>query len=119
MNLKKIPNIIWVGSLLLMVGCQPASQNSVNEEASPLPTTVTVTIKQMKFQPEKIEISKGDTVIWVNQDLVAHNVAEQDGTIILSDTIAPNASWKMVPTKSFNYICSIHPTMKGEIEIVE
>lgn len=119
MSLQKIHSRVWVGLLLLIVGCQPATHNSVNEEASSLPTTVTVSIKQMEFQPEKVEMKQGDTVIWVNEDMVAHNVAEENGTTILSDTIAPNASWKMVPTKSFNYICSIHPTMKGEIEIVE
>lgn len=119
MSLQKIHSRVWVGLLLLIVACQPATHNSVNEEASSLPTTVTVSIKQMEFQPEKVEMKQGDTVIWENEDMVAHNIAEENGTTILSDTIVPHASWKMVPTKSFNYICSIHPTMKGEIEIVE
>jgi|26BtaG_2_1085354.scaffolds.fasta_scaffold00098_30 plastocyanin len=119
MSLQKIRNSVWVVLSFLIVACQPATHNSVNEEVPVLPTSVTVTIKQMRFQPEKVEIRQGDTVIWVNEDMVAHNVAEENGTTILSDTIVPHASWKMVPTKSFNYICSIHPTMKGEIEIAE
>lgn len=119
MNVQKIGRGVGTVLLLLLVGCQPATDKSVNKEEASLPKTLTVTIKQMKFQPEKLEIKAGDTVIWVNDDLVAHNVAEEDGVTILSDTIAPSASWKMVPKKGFNYICSIHPTMKGEIEITE
>ena len=75
----------------------------------------TVFIKDMKFQPEEINVHKGDTLVWINQDLVAHCVTEVKGKAWTSGAIHSGASWKKVVTKSSDYYCAIHPEMKGRI----
>lgn len=76
--------------------------------------TDTVEISEMKFHPEEIHVRKGDTVIWVNNDLVSHCVTELNKTWT-SSTIPAGGSWKMGVTKGDSYYCAIHLVMKGLI----
>lgn len=77
----------------------------------------TVEIKDMKFVPDDITVNKGDTIIWVNKDMVAHDVTEEDTKAWTSSVITPEQSWKMEVTNSANYYCSIHVVMKGKIRV--
>ena len=36
-----------------------------------------VDIKQMQFQPSELTVQKGDTIIWTNHDIVAHDITEE------------------------------------------
>lgn len=79
--------------------------------------TYTVEIKQMQFQPASLSIQKGDTVIWINHDIVAHDVTEETGKLWTSGPLAPGESWSLVVTKSSDYYCSIHVVMKGKLAV--
>ena len=86
------------------------------------PKTDTIYIRQMQFQPNNLTISKGDKVVWVNKGIVAHDVTEGDpanasASKWTSDSIQVNAQWEKVPDESFDYFCSIHPTMKASITV--
>jgi plastocyanin len=83
------------------------------------PTTHTVTIEGMKFEPEALTVAAGDTVIWVNKDLVAHTATSSDVGIFDSKLIAPDASWKLTVRKKgdFAYVCTYHPTMKATLHV--
>ena len=74
-----------------------------------------VEIKQMQFQPASLTVQKGDTVVWINHDIVAHDVTEQAGKLWTSGPLAPGESWSLVVTKSTDYYCSIHVVMKGKL----
>jgi plastocyanin len=72
-------------------------------------------MNDMKFQPETIQVSKGDTVVWKNNDMVAHNVAQFPEKRWSSPVIPSGGSWKLAVTQSSDYYCTIHPEMKGKI----
>jgi plastocyanin len=59
------------------------------------PTTHTVTIEGLKFEPEALMVADGDTVVWVNNDLVAHTATSSDAGVFDSKLIAPDKSWKL------------------------
>src|SRR4030095_3199191 len=80
------------------------------------PHTDTVEIVDMKFQPEEIKVNKGDTIIWVNHDLVNHCVTEESKGWT-SSAIPGGSSWKMVVSSAANYYCAIHLVMKGRIAL--
>jgi plastocyanin len=82
-------------------------------------TTDTVIIEGMQFKPKQLTVYKGDTIIWINNDIVAHNVTEDTAQTWTSDSIDIGKTWTMIPSKSFNYLCSIHPTMKGVVTVIE
>ncbi len=77
----------------------------------------TVEIKQMKFHPAELIVKKGDTVVWINKDLVAHDVTEESNKAWTSSLMPVGQSWSLVVTKSEDYYCTIHVVMKGKLTV--
>lgn len=69
----------------------------------------------MKFQPAELVVQKGDTIVWINRDLVAHDVTEVPDKTWTSSPIPPGKSWSLVVSQSADYYCSVHVVMKGKI----
>lgn len=108
--------LFGVGILFLATACNSAGESNGDHS----PKTDTVIIKQMQFQPQELTIHPGDTVVWINEGIVAHNVAKEGEEEPMSKEIQNGGdSWSMVPDESFNYYCTIHPTMKASIKIAE
>ena len=86
-------------------------------QAARKPATHTVTMEGMVFKPATLTIKSGETVVWVNKDIVEHT-ATADGKFD-SKLISPGKSWKQVfKTKgSFDYTCKYHPPMKGTLVV--
>ena len=82
------------------------------------PAVDTISISMMAFHPEEIHVQKGDTLIWVNDDLVPHCVTEFPDQAWTSGLIPMGGRWKMAVVQSCDYFCAIHQVMKGKI-IVE
>ena len=111
MNRKWITRRACIGYsclAFLLNCCTSAPQKTV-------PKVYTVTIKQMQFQPAELTVQRGDTVIFVNRDLVTHNVTEESSKAWASAPLPDGASWKLAVTQSADYYCSIHPVMKGKL----
>lgn len=79
--------------------------------------TVEVKIENMKFEPAKVAVSEGDTVVWINKDLVPHTATAERG--FDSKTIDPGGRWSYKASKAghFAYKCFFHPTMVGDLVI--
>ena len=77
----------------------------------------TVTIENMQFNPAQLTVHRGDRIVWVNKDLFPHTATADKG--FDSGSIAANASWSYVASKSgeYAYHCTFHPTMKGKITV--
>jgi plastocyanin len=74
-----------------------------------------VDVVDNKFEPETIEVAIGDTVTWYFKGAVKHNVSgpgfdsktQKDGTF----------EYTFNSAGTFKYICTIHPGMKGKVEV--
>lgn len=102
-----------------------------------LAETVTISMKDRVFIPEKITVKVGDTVRWVNDDTELHQVIsgrspyDPDlGSPMMSGVIMWNASYAFTFTMpgSYRYLCFIHSSpnnpsgangMVGEIVVQE
>ena len=82
------------------------------------PQTHTVTIESMRFQPEALDLTSGDTIVWVNNDLVPHTATSETGGFD-SKEIQPGKSWSYVIERKgdFAYTCTFHPTMKALLHV--
>jgi plastocyanin len=82
------------------------------------PRTHTVTIEGMRFRPEMLTVERGDTIVWVNKDLVPHTATSKTGNFDSKD-IQVDKSWKYTTQKKgdFAYICTFHPTMKAMLRV--
>jgi plastocyanin len=95
-----------LGGMLLGIGCAP--------EPRTRPSVRQVIIREMRYEPASMTVAVGDTVEWVNRDLVPHTATahslEWDSANIESD-----ASWRTVVRKRglFPYACLFHPGMKA------
>lgn len=88
------------------------------DEAPKVPMHL-VEITQMKFNPAELKVKKGDKVVFVNHDLVTHDITEESKREWSSSPLAPDQNWVLVATGNVNYFCSIHPVMKGRIMVEE
>lgn len=79
-------------------------------------STHAVNIEGMRFAPERLEVAVGDSITWINRDVVPHTVTAA-GRALESGTIAPGAKWTLrVRTKGeIAYLCRFHPMMKGSL----
>ena len=99
-------------ALLLCAGaicCTPAP-------AGAAPRTHLVVIDAMAFSPATLVVNSGDTVLWINRDMVAHD-ATSGAAGLASPAIAPGARWKFAAGRkgSFGYTCTLHPMMKARL----
>ena len=78
-----------------------------------------ITISGFAFAPATLKVSAGETVTWVNEDGAPHSVAVKDG--MASDTLMPSKSYsaQFEQLGNYDYFCSIHPYMAGNIVVTE
>ena len=93
----------------LVVRCQPASADENAQRR-----IHHVAIKGFRFDPEKLEVEAGDTVVWTNEDIVPHIVVADK---FKSRSLDQGESWSLKTKQkgNFSYICKFHPTMKAEL----
>ena len=109
-------------ALIVVSSCSPTPDNSSSQKTVPVAKAPAyevyqVEIKDMKFIPDSITVKKGDEVVFVNRDMVAHCVTEERSKAWTSSEIAAGASYLLVVKESSNYYCAIHTVMKGKIVV--
>ena len=79
-----------------------------------------VVIDAMQFSPQVVEVKPGDTIVWENRDMFVHNVTGAAAGMSSGD-LAPGKTWryKVRAGASFDYLCTLHPTMKGRVDIAK
>ena len=81
------------------------------------PATHEVAIEGMKFVPAQLTVKQGDTVVWVNKDLVPHTATAKG--VFDSRTIDAGKrwSWKATSKGQHGYVCVYHPGMAGQLVV--
>ena len=104
--------ILLLASVLFIAACAQTEEQSSAVEAS---SAATIEINNFKLIPDTVTIKRGGTVTWVQKDSIAHTVAITD--IPESPSLNKGDTWSYTfdKTGNYNYICSIHPSMKGRI----
>ena len=103
---------------VLISGCTstttvtPASTTPGPTTPAQTSTEQQVNIKDFNFVPAIAEVPMGTTVTWVNDDNVPHTVTSVSGTFD-SGSIDPGKtySYKFDQAGTFEYSCTIHPSM--------
>ena len=114
--------LVFVGALAVSScgggGGNPESP-SPGGGGNPQASTVTITITgqggRLAFFPNPATVQAGQLVVFKNNDVVAHHVTLDDGTVQTPD-IAPGATTAplaMGLSGSKTYHCTIHPGMVG------
>ncbi len=79
-----------------------------------------VEIRRLKFVPAALTIRQGDTVEWINHDIVPHTATESE-TAWDTQKLTKGQSGQITFPKPglAAYFCVFHPSMKGEITVTE
>lgn len=85
-----------------------------NAAGTPSSQNAQVVIKNFSFNPQTLTVKSGTTLVWMNQDSVAHTVTSDS---FKSGNISPGSSFQFTFSSpgTYNYSCSIHPSMMGKI----
>lgn len=127
--------LVVVGIVWAVLGNKPPTNDAAGTGNTPSTsdvadktdeTFVTVTMKNSAFTPQKIQIKKGTTVRWVNEDDIRHNVVaadENDQRELPTQSELFGKGGKFEHTfdtiGTFDYKCTPHPFMTGSVEVVE
>lgn len=102
--------LITVISALLMFSNSQAGEKHRH-------TVHIIEIKGFKFVPSHVKLSRGDKVVWINRDSIAHNIVDRKGDITLSPTLAKGDEFSFIIKQDMDYACGFHPSMLGDIKI--
>jgi plastocyanin len=94
---------------------------TTEEQAAPEASggSTEVSMKDIKFDPGEVTVNAGDTVTWVNDDSVGHDVTAdgfksgEPGEMQNGDTFEHTFD----EAGTFDYVCSVHPGMDGSVTV--
>jgi len=112
LNTTKINILILISAIIpvfLLSGCTQQQNN---------PGVNMVSIENLAFNPNTLTVSTGTTVTWINNDNVDHTVNSESG-LFNSGTLTKGKNYTYTFTEpgTYNYICSLHPSMRGTIKV--
>ena len=72
----------------------------------------------MRFLRKLLTVTQGDTIVWVNKDLVPHTATSESGGFD-STIIHADESWKHTAQRrgTFPYVCAFHPSMVATLRV--
>ena len=77
-----------------------------------------IEIVRFRFMPDPLVVRPGDTVTWINRDIVPHTATALDESWDTGE-IAPGKEGSVVVTAGFStdYFCRFHPSMKAVLRV--
>lgn len=81
--------------------------------------TIQITIDKLVYAPAEVTAKVGDTVEWINKDILAHTVTAKAGdswNVVIAPAKTGRVALKQPGT--VDYFCQYHPNMKGHVVIV-
>ena len=107
-----------VGAALCLLGLCAVAFRLDAEAAARKPVTHTVTVDAVRFSPAELTVKVGDSIVWINKDIVAHTATTLKPGFD-SETIKPGKSWRHTVKRKgeFPYTCSFHPLMNAVLRV--
>ncbi len=77
-----------------------------------------VTMRNIEYDKNIINVKVGETVTWVNEDAVSHTATADDGSFN-TQLLAQGEKASVTFTKkgSYPYHCTVHPNMRGTVVV--
>ena len=127
---KEVLGILILATIavILMSGCaqqqtqqQAQTQNQIpttsqQQATVPQAQTNAILIQNFAFSPQTLTVNAGTTVTWTNDDSAPHTIKSDAFTSPVMNK-GGSFSFKFDNKGSYDYSCSIHPSMKGKIVV--
>jgi plastocyanin len=80
---------------------------------------VQVKIEKLAFTPQQVSAHVGDTIEWANGDFVAHTATARDGSWNVMIPANGSGSLVLKTAGTFDYYCTVHPNMTGQVTVAK
>lgn len=114
--LRRLP--VLALTLLLLVSLSGWSVcGEESARAKHRPRRHQVEIRGFAYRPAELQVTAGDTIVWINRDIVPHNAAA--GKAWDTGKIEANASGLVVARGKGEqtYSCTYHPNMQAKLVV--
>ncbi|MEA2195297.1 MAG: hypothetical protein QOG42_1731 [Solirubrobacteraceae bacterium] len=107
-----LATLLWSGDTVTTSAAAPPPGEAARSGA-------TVVMKNVAFSPRTTTVKVGETVTWVNEDRIAHDVVATSGATFDSDTFGPGKTFAFRAAKpgTIAYVCTLHQGMNGTLTI--
>ena len=78
--------------------------------------TIEVKMSNVAYEPATISAKAGDTIVWTNNDVVAHSATARDKSWDVVVMPKKTGSFTVKAAGTIEYYCKYHPNMVGRIE---
>lgn len=111
--------VIGFGALLLLGATAVGALQDDDAGAGVEPAAGEVAIVDFEFDPNALQASVGQSLTWTNQDSATHTVTSDGGGPLASGDLEQGESYEASfdAAGTYEYICTIHPTMRGTVEV--
>jgi plastocyanin len=119
-HIRVLASLTILGAVLMFISCSSSSSPSSSTGGGNMtPGPDSVNIVNFAFTPSNLAITAGATVTWTNKSNTAHTVTSDNGTFTSSGNIAPNGTYQVTfpSAGTFDYHCSIHPSMTAKVTV--
>lgn len=101
--------VLLLGLLTGLGGCERPAQRFEIE------------IRDLTFGPKRLDVTVGDSLVWVNHDLFPHTATADGAAGWDTGSIPASESRGAVARRpgTYDYFCRVHPTMHGRVVVHE
>jgi len=76
-----------------------------------------VEISGFAFVPAQLQVATGDSVTWVNRDVVPHTIQVAGGAGPLSPELLTGDEFTLTVHDPMHYVCGLHLSMQGQLAV--
>jgi plastocyanin len=79
--------------------------------------TITIVMEKLEITPAEVSAKVGDTIEWVNKDVLAHTATARNGDFDVMLPPNKTGSFTLKTAGTVPYYCRFHPNMKATLEV--
>lgn len=101
------------GCLRLMIAAFALGATAIPAHAA----TIQIAVENLVFSPAETSARVGDTVEWVNKDVLAHTATARNGDFDVMMPPKQTVTSVLKKAGTVDYYCRFHPNMKATLKI--
>jgi plastocyanin len=79
--------------------------------------TIQITMENLVIAPAQVTAKVGDTIEWINKDILAHTATARNGDWDVMLPPKKNGTLVLKKAGSIEYYCRFHPNMKATLTV--
>ena len=79
--------------------------------------TIQITIDNLVFAPAEVSAKVGDTIEWINKDVLAHTATARNGDWDVMLPAKKSGTLVLKKPGTIEYYCRFHPNMKATLTV--